>query len=123
MYYKLGQACITNWNSFVLLQIRKNFVTNWGSFIITNWGKCCYKLSQILQIRAIITNWDVTVSIYPFLMYQSTFVVPKFYLLNQVFADQECVVVERFQAMKFRNHRLCHCSLIIICVIDVCCFC
>ena len=26
MYYKLGQAC----------------VKNWGSFIIINWGKCCY---------------------------------------------------------------------------------
>ena len=28
--------CITNWGSFVLLQIRENVVTNWGSFIITN---------------------------------------------------------------------------------------
>ena len=36
MYYKLGKAC----------------VTNWGSFIITNWGKCCYKLEQLLQTRA-----------------------------------------------------------------------
>ena len=44
--------CITNWGSFVLLQIRANVVTNWGSFIITNWGKCCYKLGQLLQIRA-----------------------------------------------------------------------
>ena len=52
MYYKLGQACVTNWGSFVLLQIRANVVTNWGSFIITNWGKCCYKLGQLLQIRA-----------------------------------------------------------------------
>ena len=40
MYYKLGQAC----------------VTNWGSFIITNSGKCCYKLGQLLQIRAIVTT-------------------------------------------------------------------
>ena len=53
MYYKLGQACVTNWDSFVLLQIRANVVTNWGSFIITNQGKCCYKLGQLLQIRAI----------------------------------------------------------------------
>ena len=52
MYYKLGQACVTNWGSFVLLQIRANVVTNWGSFIITNQGKCCYKLGQLLQIRA-----------------------------------------------------------------------
>ena len=52
MYYKLGQACVTNWGSFVLLQIRAKVVTNWGSFIITNQGKCCYKLGQLLQIRA-----------------------------------------------------------------------
>ena len=64
MYYKLEQACVTNCGSFVLLQIRANVVTNWGSFIITNWGKCCYKLGQLLQIRATvitiratITNW------------------------------------------------------------------
>ena len=58
MYYKLGQACVTNWGSFVLLQIRANVVTNWGSFIITNSGKCCYKLGQpLLQNRAAITNW------------------------------------------------------------------
>ena len=43
--------CIINWASFVLLQIRAKFVTNWGSFIITNQGKCCYRLGQLLQIR------------------------------------------------------------------------
>ena len=43
MYYKLGKAC----------------VTNWGSFVITNWGKCCYKLGQLLQIRAtVITKYS-----------------------------------------------------------------
>ena len=52
MYFKLGQACVANWGSFVLLQIRANVVTNWGLFIITNWGKCCYKLGQPLEIRA-----------------------------------------------------------------------
>ena len=58
MYYKLGQACVTNWTSFVLLQIRASVVTNWDSFIITNWGKCCYKLEQpLLQNRAAITYW------------------------------------------------------------------
>ena len=36
MYYKLGQACVTNWGSFVLLQIRANVVTNWDRFNITN---------------------------------------------------------------------------------------
>ena len=42
-YYKLGQT---------LLQNRA---------AITNWGKMYYKLGQILQIRAIITNWDITI--------------------------------------------------------------
>ena len=86
MYYELGQACVTNWGSFVLLQIRAHVVTNWDSFIITNWGstitswgsyyklgqpllqnraaitnwgKMYYKLGQVLQINAIITNWDI----------------------------------------------------------------
>ena len=50
MPYKLGQACVKNWGSFVLLQIRANIVTNWGSFSIT-------KLVQVLlQIGAAITN-------------------------------------------------------------------
>ena len=41
-YYKLGQT---------LLQIG-------AAFIITNWGKCCYKVGQLLQIRAtVITKW------------------------------------------------------------------
>ena len=64
MYYKSGQACVTNWGSLVLSQIRANAVTNWGSFIITNQGKRCYKLGQLLQFRAtvitkqaVITNW------------------------------------------------------------------
>ena len=56
MYYKSGQTCVTNWGGFVLLQIRANFITNWGSFIIINWGKCCYKLGQLLQTRATV-NW------------------------------------------------------------------
>ena len=63
MYYKLGQACVTNWGSFVLLQIREN-VTNWGSFIITNWGiyyklgNRYYKIGELLQIGArFITHW------------------------------------------------------------------
>ena len=51
MYYKLGQACITNWDSFVVLQFRAKVVTNWGSFIITNWGRY-YKSGQLLQIGA-----------------------------------------------------------------------
>ena len=49
MYYKLGQACVTNWCSFALLQTRANVVANWGYFI--------YKLEQVLlQIGAAIIN-------------------------------------------------------------------
>ena len=44
-YYKLGQ---------VLLQNRA---------AITNWGKMYYKLGQVLQIRAIITNSGITAGI------------------------------------------------------------
>ena len=56
-----------------LLQIGANVVTNWGSYYklgqtllqnrvaITNSSKIYYKLWQILQIRAIITNWGITV--------------------------------------------------------------
>ena len=78
----MGQACITNWDSLVLIQIRANFLkieatsllqigasveTNWGSYYklgqpslqnraaITNCGKNYDKLGQVLQIRAIIT--------------------------------------------------------------------
>ena len=50
MYYKLRQRCAKNWDSFVLLQIRANNVTNCGIFITTNCDKCCYKLGQLLQI-------------------------------------------------------------------------
>ena len=50
MYYKLGQACVANWGSFVLLQLKANVVTNWGSY---------YKLRQpLLQNRAAIINWN-----------------------------------------------------------------
>ena len=56
MYYKLGKACATNWGSFVLLQLRVKVVTNWESIIFTNWGKCCYKLGQLLQIKAIVVT-------------------------------------------------------------------
>ena len=36
----------------------KLLLKNWAA--ITNWYKTYYKLGQILQIRAIITNWSVT---------------------------------------------------------------
>ena len=48
-----------------LLQIKTNVVTNWGSFIITNWGNCCYKLGSYYKLgqpflhnRAAITSWS-----------------------------------------------------------------
>ena len=64
MFYKLEQACVTNWSNFVLLQIRANVVTNWGSHYklgqpllqtratIINWSKIYYKLGQVLRIGA-----------------------------------------------------------------------
>ena len=36
VYMSAEMIGIINWASFVLLQIRAKFVTNWGSFIITN---------------------------------------------------------------------------------------
>ena len=52
--------CITNWGKLVLqigvalfyYKLGQNVFINWGSFIITNWGKRCYKLGKLLQIRA-----------------------------------------------------------------------
>ena len=65
IYYKLEQDFITNWSSFVLLQIGVSVITNWGSLVITKWGRRItnwsshYKLGQpLLQIGAAITNWD-----------------------------------------------------------------
>ena len=63
MYYKLGQACVTNWSSFVLLQIRATLLQIGAASllqirasVITNWGSY-YKLGQnTLQTGAGITN-------------------------------------------------------------------
>ena len=58
IYYKLGQGVITNWGSFVLLQIGASVITNWGSLVVTKWGTRYYKLEQLLQLKAtVITNW------------------------------------------------------------------
>ena len=59
MYYKLGQACVTNWGSFLLLQIMANVVKNWGTSllqiratVITKYSSF-YKLGKnVLQIGA-----------------------------------------------------------------------
>ena len=49
--YKLGQGCIRNWGSFVLLPIG-------AAYLLQKWGRCYYKLGQmLLQIRAAITKW------------------------------------------------------------------
>ena len=72
-YYKLGQTLLQI-EAASLLQIRANIVTNWGSYYILgqsllqnraaikNWSKMNYKLGQVLQIRAIITKWGITLN-------------------------------------------------------------
>ena len=69
-YYKLGQTLLQI-GAASLLQIRASVVTNWGSYYelgqpllqnraaIANLGKMYYTLEQVLQIRAIITNWKI----------------------------------------------------------------
>ena len=60
MYYKLGQACVTNWGSFFYYKLRQVGVAlllQIGASIVTNLGNY-YKLGQpLLQNRAVITNW------------------------------------------------------------------
>ena len=51
-YYKLGQT---------LLQIGAASSLQIRAITITNWGKMYYKLGQVLQIRAIITNWGIAI--------------------------------------------------------------
>ena len=48
----MGQGFITNWGSFVLLQIGASVITHWGSLLITKWDRRYYKVKQLLQIRA-----------------------------------------------------------------------
>ena len=50
-YYKLGQTLLQIGTDSIL-QIRANVVTNWGSYYILG--------QPLLQIRAIITYWDIT---------------------------------------------------------------
>ena len=69
-YYKLGQTLLQI-GAASLLKIVASVVTNWESYYklgqlllqnkaaMTNWGKMYYKLGQVLQIRAIIINWDI----------------------------------------------------------------
>ena len=72
-YYKLGQTLLYI-GAVSLFQIRASVVTNWDSYYIlgqallqnraaiTNGGKMYYKLGQVLQIRAMITNWGITIA-------------------------------------------------------------
>ena len=72
-YYKLGQMLLQI-GAASLLQIGAAVVTNWGTYYklgqpllqntvaIRNWGKMYYKLGQVLQFRAIITNQGIKIS-------------------------------------------------------------
>ena len=55
MYYKLGQACVTNWGSFFYYKLGKTLLQTGAA--ITNQGNCYYKLGQnVLHTGAGITN-------------------------------------------------------------------
>ena len=45
----------------MLLQIGAASLLQIRASVITNWDKLYYKLGQVLQIRAIITNWGITI--------------------------------------------------------------
>ena len=52
---KIGQACVTNWGSFIIKNWRNRYykigqLLQIGAKFITNWGRY-YKLGQLLQIR------------------------------------------------------------------------
>ena len=65
---KLGQfRFITNWGSYfyyklgqLLLQIGAAWLLQIRASFITNQGNRYYKLGQLLQIGAIMTNWGIT---------------------------------------------------------------
>ena len=75
----MAQACVKNWPVLFyykfeqkLSQIGASIVINWSSCYkleqpllqnraaITNCGKMYYQLGQVLEIKAIITNWGIT---------------------------------------------------------------
>ena len=76
-YNKLGQTLL-QFGEALLLQIGTGVILSWSSYYklgqpllqkraaIINLGKIYYKLGQVLQIKAIITNWGIT-SEYPYL--------------------------------------------------------
>ena len=69
-HYKLGKTLLQI-GATLLLQTGASVVINCRSYCklgqsslqnraaIRNWGKMYYKLGQVLQIRAIITKWDI----------------------------------------------------------------
>ena len=71
-YYKLGQTLLQI-GAASLLQIGASFATNYGSYYklwepllqsreaIRNCGKIYSKMGQVLQIRAVSTNWGITI--------------------------------------------------------------
>ena len=54
-YYKLEKVLLQIGTAF---KIKATIITNRETII--DWGKMYYKLVQVLQIRAIITNWGIT---------------------------------------------------------------
>ena len=62
---QIGKLCfITNWGKCCekleqLLQIRATIIKN--RVAITNWIKIYYKFGHVLQSRAIITNWGIKI--------------------------------------------------------------
>ena len=54
MYHKLGQACVTIGAALFYYKLGQTLLQIGVGFIIANWDKCCYKLGQLLQIRATI---------------------------------------------------------------------
>ena len=86
--YRLGQVCfITNQSKCgyelgQLLQIRTTVITKQGSY--QKLGKMSYKLEQVLQIRAIITNWGITASVELFWVFWGLRLLEFLYLLRAV---------------------------------------
>ena len=72
MYHKLGQACVTDWDSFIITIWGKCCYklgvanTNQGNRyyktgqLLQNWSKIYYNLGKVLQIREIITNCGIS---------------------------------------------------------------
>ena len=63
MHYKLGQGYVTNWGSFILLQIRQMLLQIWapsilqfGTSVVKDWGSYFRLRQPLLQNRDAFTN-------------------------------------------------------------------